>query len=92
MKRKPKGILGDVFAPRPHTVQEIRVLKTASTIKYRNSPAGRVNAAIKEIGNYVMVSNHSVPTKIANLKVDLAETKNPIIKKALEKAIAKLEK
>ena len=56
-----------------------------------HSQKGMVRAAIAEISNYVWESRHPIPTKIANLKADLAKQTNPDIREALKKAIAKLE-
>lgn len=88
---KAKGILGNPFETRAMDAQNRDILRKASGIRARDSYAGQVRAAVTAIRDYVAVSSHSVSRKIQNLKVDLAKTQDPPIRRALEKAIAKLQ-
>jgi hypothetical protein len=86
-----RGILGDTLKPRLIGAQERNILDEAERIRVRHSQAGMVRAAIAEINTYVIESRHPIPTKIANLKADLAKQTNPDIREALKRAITKLE-
>lgn len=88
---KARGILGGNLRPRLMGAREIKIIDEANRIKVKHSEAGVIKEAIAEINNYVWESRHPIPTKIANLKADLAEQTNPRIREALRKVITKLE-
>ncbi|MBN2067004.1 MAG: hypothetical protein JW744_00890 [Candidatus Diapherotrites archaeon] len=70
---------------------EQQTLEEADRIRISQTMGEKVKKARREIKDYVVVSRHPIPVKIANLRADLKKTNHPEVKVALENAIAELE-